>query len=146
MTGTRWLSRWDKEIGLFVKLLYYGLTVGRGMWSTSLHDEWVSHIARAATQTLGEEYTGVWLRSIHLDRAPSRGLRAAMILLPTLPSYLLSKWGSSVPPTSKLGAVLSRLPVILEVFTEINLAMFYLHGTYYHLVRRLLGIRYVRPH
>lgn len=29
--GTRWLSKWDKEIGLFVKLLYYGLTIGRGV-------------------------------------------------------------------------------------------------------------------
>lgn len=28
--GTRWLSRWDKEIDLLVKVLYYGLTVGRG--------------------------------------------------------------------------------------------------------------------
>ena len=28
--GTRWLTRWDKEIELFVKLLYYGLTTGRG--------------------------------------------------------------------------------------------------------------------
>jgi len=30
LTGTRWLSRWDKELDLIVKLLYYGLTTGRG--------------------------------------------------------------------------------------------------------------------
>lgn len=30
-TGTRWLARWDKELDLFVKLCYYGLTTGTGM-------------------------------------------------------------------------------------------------------------------
>ncbi|KAF7367357.1 Peroxisome assembly protein PER8 [Mycena sanguinolenta] len=40
--GTRWLSRWDKEVDLLVKLGYYGLTTAR------------------ATQTLGEEYTDIW--------------------------------------------------------------------------------------
>lgn len=30
LTGTRWLSRWDKEIELAVKLVYWGLTIGRG--------------------------------------------------------------------------------------------------------------------
>jgi peroxin-10 len=28
--GTRWLTRWDKEVELAVKLMYYGLSVGRG--------------------------------------------------------------------------------------------------------------------
>lgn len=27
--GTRWLMRWDKEVELTMKLLYYGLTMGR---------------------------------------------------------------------------------------------------------------------
>jgi peroxin-10 len=29
--GTRWLTRWDKEVELAVKLMYYGLYVGRGI-------------------------------------------------------------------------------------------------------------------
>ena len=28
--GTRWLSRWDKELDLLVKLCYFSLTTGRG--------------------------------------------------------------------------------------------------------------------
>lgn len=29
--GTRWLTRWDKEVELLAKLAYYGLTTLRGM-------------------------------------------------------------------------------------------------------------------
>ncbi|KAI0700439.1 Pex12 amino terminal region-domain-containing protein [Cytidiella melzeri] len=123
--GTRWLSRWDKEIGLLVQLTYYGLTVGQ------------------ATQTLGEEYTGIWLHSTRTDSVPSDTLRVALILLPTIPSYVLSKWGSSLPPGSKLSTMLRKFPPTLEVLSEINLAIFYLRGTYYHLAKRLLGTRYV---
>ena len=28
--GTRWLTRWDKEIDLAANLVYYGLTIGLG--------------------------------------------------------------------------------------------------------------------
>jgi peroxin-10 len=31
--GTRWLTRWDKEVELLVKLTYYGIMTGRGMSS-----------------------------------------------------------------------------------------------------------------
>lgn len=33
--GTRWLTRWDKEVDLLSKLLYYGLTTGRGEFTHS---------------------------------------------------------------------------------------------------------------
>jgi hypothetical protein len=39
--------------------------------------------------------------------------------------------------------MLKSLPVGLEVVTEINLAIFYLRGTYYDVVKRVLGIRHV---
>ncbi|KAH9922685.1 Pex12 amino terminal region-domain-containing protein [Amylocystis lapponica] len=123
--GTRWITRWDKEIDLCVKVLYYGLNVGR------------------ATQTLGEEYTDIWQHSVHTERPPSRRARAALVLLPTIPSYLLSKWGSLIPQNSSLGSVLKRIPVILEVLSEINLAIFYFRGTYYDIAKRVLGIRYL---
>jgi len=28
--GTRWLTRWNKEVELLVKIVYFGLTTGRG--------------------------------------------------------------------------------------------------------------------
>lgn len=123
--GTRWLSRWDKEIEFLVKLGYYGLTVGR------------------ATQTLGEEYTGIWSHSSQSAGWPTPRLRVALILLPTLPTYIAARWGTSVPQGTKLHTVLNRLPTLLEVLSEINLAVFYLRGTYYSLAKRLLGIRYI---
>ncbi|KAJ7785763.1 Pex12 amino terminal region-domain-containing protein [Mycena metata] len=127
--GTRWLSRWDKEVDLLVKLGYYGLTTAR------------------ATQTLGEEYTDIWQYSA-FQRAlpPSRLTRAALVLLPTVPSYLLARWDDISPDygrPSRVRKTLKKLPSVLEVLAELNLAAFYINGTYYDLVKRLLGIRKV---
>lgn len=97
------------------------------------------------SQTLGEEYTNIWLHSSRTQRRPPPRLRAALILLPTLPSYLLSRLGYSLSPTSAIGALLRRIPTAFEVLSEINLAIFYLRGTYYNIAKRLLGIRHVRP-
>lgn len=145
--GTRWLSRWDKEIGLFVKLLYYGLTIGQG--THHLYSECTAQsviVPPKATQTLGEEYTGIWMHSVQTNQQPSRQLRVALILLPTLPSYIAAKWGSALPQDSKFTSLLRRVPPFLEILAEINLAVFYLRGTFYHLTRRILGTRYVSGH
>lgn len=97
-----------------------------------------------AAQTLGEEYTDIWLHSAHASRPPSRRTRLALLLLPTLPSYLLARWGSRLSPSSRLGSVLRRLPTLLEIISEMNLAVFYFRGVYYDIVKRVLGARYVR--
>ncbi|KIJ21440.1 hypothetical protein PAXINDRAFT_63874 [Paxillus involutus ATCC 200175] len=126
--GTRWLTRWDKEVDVVVKLLYYGLSVGR------------------AVQTLGEEYTDIWEHSAFTGQTPSKASRIGLVLLPTLPSYILARWGSNLgflPP--KVASAIRILPTCLEVATEINLAAFYLRGTYYDLPKRILGIRHISP-
>ncbi|KAG8220127.1 Pex12 amino terminal region-domain-containing protein, partial [Butyriboletus roseoflavus] len=124
--GTRWLLKWDKEIDLALKLLYYGLTIGR------------------AVQTLGEEYTDIWQHSAFGGRAPSRASRIALVLLPTLPAYILAKWGSHLSSLSpRVASTLRVLPMFLEVAAEVNLAIFYLRGTYYDLTKRVLGIQHV---
>lgn len=103
-----------------------------------------------ATQTLGEEYTDIWQHSAFTQRTPpSPRIRAALILLPTLPAYLLSRCGSVLNRhgmSPRLAGILKALPVGLEVATEINLAVFYLKGTYYDLTKRVLGIRHVCSH
>ncbi|KAF8167855.1 Pex12 amino terminal region-domain-containing protein [Crassisporium funariophilum] len=127
--GTRWLTRWDKEIDLFVKLCYYGLTIGR------------------ATQTLGEEYTDIWQYSLHSKAVPpSATTRTALIVMTLAPSYILGKWGHSATLNDnhpRLAKWLRRLPVGLEIATEVNLAIFYLRGTYYNLVKRAMGIQHL---
>ncbi|KAF9455466.1 Pex12 amino terminal region-domain-containing protein [Collybia nuda] len=127
--GTRWLSRWDKEVELAVKLAYFGFTTGR------------------ATQTLGEEYTDIWQYSASRQAVPPLfQTRACLILLPTLSAYIFGRWrnvslvGTRYP---LLGMLLKQLPITLEVVSEINLAIFYLSGTYYDIVKRLLGIRHL---
>jgi len=126
--GMRRLTRWDKEVELLVKLGYYGLTTGR------------------AIQTLGEEYTDIWQHSSFDDRMPSYRTRAALILLPTLPSYVLARWGSGLANLGpRTAALLRALPTTFEVASEINLAIFYLRGIYYDISKRILGIRHLSP-
>ncbi|KAF7310510.1 Peroxisome assembly protein PER8 [Mycena chlorophos] len=132
--GTRWLSRWEKEVDLLVKLVYYGLTTVR------------------ATQTLGEEYTDIWqYSSFHRAVPPPPLMRAALVLLPTLPGYLVARMDDWLPMhriPAGWRTTLKRIPSILEVLAELNLAAFYIQGVYYDLVKRVLGIRKVSstPH
>ncbi|KAH9982147.1 Pex12 amino terminal region-domain-containing protein [Lactifluus volemus] len=121
--GTRWLTRFDKEVELGVRLAYYALTTGR------------------AIQTLGEEYTNIW---VHPKWARAPRTRAALVLLPTLPSYLLARLGPYLyarHPRSKDIAIAAVNA--LEVAGEVNLAVFYIGGLYYRLVRRLLGVPHI---
>ncbi|TFY72232.1 hypothetical protein EVG20_g760 [Dentipellis fragilis] len=111
--GSRWLTRYDKEVESLVKLLYYGMTTGR------------------VIQTLGEEYTDIWP---HPSRSRSPRIRAGLILLPTLPAYILSRLGPSLSSRhERLKKVLRAIVEGLEITSEVNLAIFYLRGTYYDL-------------
>lgn len=140
------MTRWDKEVELFVKLGYYGLTTGRGKQRFSPYPQTGNSTTdNAAIQTLGEEYTDTWQHSSFDQRLPSHRARAALILLPTLPSYILARWGSGLTRLNpRISVLLKALPTAFEVASEINLAVFYLRGTYYDLVKRLLGIQHVR--
>jgi peroxin-10 len=88
---------------------------------------------------LGEEYTDIWPRSFGTHHIPSRSRLALLVLLPTLPSYLLARLGSRLP----LDSAFRKLPTALEIVAEVNLALFYIRGTYHELVKRLLGVQYV---
>lgn len=146
--GTRWLSRWDRELDLLVKCCYYGLTTGRGSICWFIYISLFLPPLTTATQTLGEEYTDIWqYSSIERKLPPSRIMRTTLILSTFLPPYILGKWGQSStlqnrhPKTAKL---LTSMPLIWEVAAEVNLALFYIKGTYYDLIKRLMGIKHVR--
>ncbi|THU90738.1 hypothetical protein K435DRAFT_759884 [Dendrothele bispora CBS 962.96] len=127
--GTRWLTRWDKEFELVVNLVYYGLTTGR------------------AIQTLGEEYTDIWQYSAFTRQVPPSGWsRVVLVLLPTLPSYILARFvntASLALRNPRLAAVLKNLPRVLQLVSELNLASFYIRGVYYDMNKRMLGIRHL---
>ncbi|KAG5735672.1 hypothetical protein E4T56_gene6400 [Termitomyces sp. T112] len=74
--GTRWLTRWDKEVELLVKLAYYGITTGRAM------------------QTLGEEYTDIWQSSLHTP--PSFRSRTSLVLLSALSAFTAEEISESI--------------------------------------------------
>ena len=102
------------------------------------------HTPSTAVQTLGEEYTDIW-QSTAGCAGLSQRRRLALILLPVLPTYVVAKLNVRYPPgDSTLGKVRQSLPATLEIAGEVNLALFYLRGVYYDLVKRVLGIRYVR--
>lgn len=44
--GTRWLTRWDREVDLLTKLVYYGITVGRGQIARFDLDYWLTEFYR----------------------------------------------------------------------------------------------------
>ncbi|KAL0581395.1 peroxisome biogenesis factor 10 [Marasmius crinis-equi] len=127
--GTRWLTRWSSEVELFVKLIYYGFTTGR------------------ATQTLGEEYTDIWQHSIfNRQTPPPSWVRSALVLLPTLPPYILARFINIQRIQMRapmLAEVLKNLPSAMEVISEVNLAVFYLQGMFYSLTKRLTRISYL---
>ncbi|PFH54716.1 hypothetical protein AMATHDRAFT_72476 [Amanita thiersii Skay4041] len=127
--GTRWLARWDKEVDFVVRLIYYTFTTGR------------------ATQTLGEEYTDIWQYSTVSRRVPpSLLLRIALVLLPTIPHYLVARWGHSLNSSSfspRLVKVVKSMPSVLSIVSDVNLAVFYIRGVYYDIVKRALGINYL---
>ncbi|KAK0466395.1 Pex12 amino terminal region-domain-containing protein [Desarmillaria tabescens] len=126
--GTRWLARRDREVDLFVKFVYYGMTVGRGI------------------QTLGEEYTNIWQYSAFTGHSPpSQWLRLALILIPTIPPYILSRATEIVSMSNHptLTSILKSLPSMLGVLTEVNLAIFYVSATYYSLVKRILRVKHL---
>jgi hypothetical protein len=88
---------------------------------------------------LGEEYTDIWPRSSRTHRNPTRWRLALLVLWPALPSYALARLGSKLSSHS----VFRKLPTLLEVAAEVNLALFYMGGTYHEIVKRLLGVQYV---
>ena len=100
-----------------------------------------------ATQTLGEEYTGIWQYSPSAQTVPpSSFVRTTLIILSLVPSYFIGRLGQNAVLNNRHPNVtkwLDRLPSVLDVVTEIHLAVFYLKGKYYDLVKRILGIHHV---
>ncbi|KAG8806887.1 peroxisome biogenesis factor 10 [Serendipita sp. 399] len=128
--GTRWLRHWANEVEVASHLLYFGLTRGRGH------------------ATLGEEYVDIWQHSLRgTPGFPSPQLRILSIIAPILPTYLIARLRNSdavsLRASPALHGLLSVAPQVLTFAYTLNLAIFYLQGTYYTLSQRVLRTGYI---
>lgn len=149
--GSRFSHKYNTEARTFTELLYLGLTTLVG------------------NRSLGEEYCDIYQIESQSQQLPSIGRRTGYILsavllpytlsnlLPSLRSRIRLKIESNLsqaPKSSRASIyhrlqyyLLENLSAITSVSTSpvyaIFLAVFYFTGSYYHLSKRLFGLRYI---
>lgn len=146
--GSRFAHKWDSEARTFTELLYLGLTTFIG------------------NRTLGEEYCDIYQVENGSQKLPAIGRRAGYILsvvllpyslsklLPSLRSRIRLRLEASLARTSKSSLryrlqtyILENLSTITSISTSpiyaLSLSIFYFTGSYYHLSKRLFGLRYI---
>lgn len=71
-------------------------------------------------------------------------IRALLVAIPILPAYILSRLRSSnVALSPTVSSLLSKAPQLLLSLYSINIAIFYIRGTYHTLTQRLLRTSYI---
>ncbi|GFR60704.1 peroxisome biogenesis factor 10-like [Elysia marginata] len=109
-------------------------------------------------QTVGEEYVNIILTDNTLRSLPSKWRRATMAVLQVCAPYVLqssllklenllqTSTSINLTPAAR-EAILNVLPVVRRAITVVHrchLAMFYIHGIFYHISKRLTGIHYIQ--
>jgi len=107
-------------------------------------------------QTLGEEYTGL-IQVTSRNRIPSKVTRLVMIFLQTFGPYVIKFWAKNLRNTleqnpwkcdqvivNKIKDLLPLMEDVASFVDKINVCIFYFHGVFYHLAKRLTGVRYVK--
>ena len=149
--GSRLSHKYNAEARTFTELLYLGLTTLLG------------------NRSLGEEYCDIYQIESQSQQLPTIGRRTGYILSAVLLPYTLGKFLPSLrsrirlkiegnlsraPKSSRASIyhrlqyyLLENLSTITSVSTSpvyaIFLAVFYFTGSYYHLSKRLFGLRYI---
>ncbi|GFO46359.1 peroxisome biogenesis factor 10-like [Plakobranchus ocellatus] len=109
-------------------------------------------------QTVGEEYVNIIMTDGTLRALPSRWRRALMTVMQVCAPYILhssllklehllqSSTSVNLTPAAR-ETLLNVLPLIRRAVTVLHrchLAMFYVHGIFYHIAKRLTGIHYIQ--
>lgn len=130
------VSNFVSILSFLALILYRTTNIGRRVHKY-LADTW----GEKAIPAMASECTFVYFVETKPEFIQTR---ATIVLLSTLPAYLISRLtsGSNDGPSWR-ARILRSLPTTLETLAEINLAIFYLRGTYYDLAKRVLGIRNV---
>uniref|UniRef100_A0A914V6G6 RING-type E3 ubiquitin transferase n=1 Tax=Plectus sambesii TaxID=2011161 RepID=A0A914V6G6_9BILA len=141
--GPRVWIRYYREVAVAAELVYYATTTLSGL------------------QTLGEEYLSlVQVSDIGRRVVPSFGRRLLFVLLHVFGPYLSERalkslesrltlegtvFGVEPNPIARqsLTSLFRWLSRHSTTLSRLHLALFYIFGVYYHLSKRLTGIRYV---
>ncbi len=149
--GSRFAHTYDSEARTFTELLYLGLTTFIG------------------NRTLGEEYCNIYQIENGSQQLPVVGCRAGYVLgsillpytltksLPSFRSRIRRKLERNLNRASKYSRdslnyrlqkyLLANLSTITSISTSpiyaVSIAIFYFTGSYYHLSKRLFGLRYI---
>ncbi|KAK9469311.1 Pex12 amino terminal region-domain-containing protein [Lipomyces arxii] len=145
--GSRLLHSWDQEISLLAALAYLSLTT------------------LTSARTLGEEYCDIFLVNNSLTARPGLLRRVGFVATGTIVPYLFAKAAPRLQRAVKTkldkletgggGSLRSRIRKVLyrnlhsltsgEALTALHMALFYFYGSYYHVSKRLWGLRYIFP-
>ncbi|CEP62320.1 ubiquitin-protein ligase peroxin 10 LALA0_S05e02938g [Lachancea lanzarotensis] len=155
LKGQYFANVYGTELGIAAKIVYLGLTTLRGK------------------RTLGEEYVSLVHLDRKGQRATTSKQRLLFILSYTLLPYVLSRTlkhflriynkaknldKEEQDANEQLTVVPSRfswliqlieshdLQVILNAITDIHLIIFYFKGSFYHISKRIFGLRYYGAH
>ena len=145
----RWWLNWQRELQLAAEIGYYGLTTVLG------------------NQTLGEEYCNtIQVTGSSTDRNSSKYVvpgairRTLAIVLQTVGPYIIERgfevfyqkirdrdlgrsWVQSEQDYERIEKIAGYVEEFLSMCGRLHLALFYIRGLFYHLGKRLVGIRYV---
>ena len=148
----RWWLGWQRELQLLAEVVYYGLTTVLG------------------NQTLGEEYCNTVQVKRSSENGSGSGVlnryvvpgairRTLAVVLQTFGPYLVEKgfealyqkirerglgqWLQSEQDYERLEKYAGYVEELLNMCSRLHLALFYIHGLFYHIGKRLAGIRYV---
>ena len=153
LSSRKWLL-WQREMRLIAECTYFGAT-------TLLN-----------RQTLGEEYSNIIqvgdrAQKFQRYHSPSFVRRVLSLFLQVIYPYMLEKllrWMSawvdainieetraplfmkrmSPAQRQRLSKVLNVLSALVSLVSQLHMALFYYSGSFYHLAKRLSGIRYVQ--
>ncbi|TPX50594.1 hypothetical protein SeLEV6574_g00786 [Synchytrium endobioticum] len=139
--GTRTHMKWQVEVSLAADFCYHALTT------------------LAGTQTLGEEYCDIMQITQGSLTVPSPLRRTLLVLSHILLPYLAHQaatWlriaSRNLAPVDTMYTLLIRraaefVPSLRSVWSEylrsVHLAWFYFTGSFYHVAKRIAGIRYI---
>ena len=133
--GSRFVNTHPEEITILAKALYLALTTLFG------------------ARTLGEEYVDL----IYVTRKGGRlpgvfkklGFIASYAILPYILNKIVKRF---VPqdvdekPKNKFASFLASYPKVLDTLMNLHVALFYFHGQFYLISKRVFGLRYAFGH